>query len=202
VLALYIVAGILLVIILVFSVPVDLTFDFRTDGDGKGMLRVGWLFGLLGKNLLPRKKKPAKRPKKPKKAKKPKKGKKRDLNALLALIRTRGVLAGSVKLVRRMLTAFRVRQLDADLRVGLDDPADTGIMCAVLWPLMVRPGLFGPGTVRVEPVFEEPVFEAALRGEVRIIPAQMVANLLRFVFSTAGLRVTKLMVVSWWKRKK
>ena len=75
-------------------------------------------------------------------------------------------------------------------------------MCAVLWPLMVRPGLSGPVTFRIEPVFEEPVFEAALRGEVTIVPAQMVANLLRSVFSPAGLRVMKLMVVSRWKRKK
>lgn len=195
-LALYILAGILLVIVLVLSVPVDLTFDFRTDGERKGMLRVGWLFGLVGKNLLPRKKELAKKPKKPKKPKK------RDLKTLLSVIRTKGVLAGSIRLVRRMLTGFRVRQLDVDLRVGLDDPADTGIMYAVLWPLMLRPGLFGPVTFRIEPVFEEPVFEAALRGEVTIVPAQMVANLLRSAFSLVGLRVIKLMVVSRWKRKK
>lgn len=195
-LALYILAGILLVIVLVLSVPVDLTFNFKTGGDGKGMLRVEWLFGLVGKNLLPRKKELAKKPKKLKKAKK------RDLKTLLSVIRTKGVLAGSIRLVRRMLTGFRVRQLDVDLRVGLDDPADTGIMYAVLWPLMLRPGLFGLVTFRIEPVFEEPVFEAALRGEVTIVPAQMVANLLRSVFSLVGLRVIKLMVVSRWKRKK
>ncbi|UCH42562.1 MAG: DUF2953 domain-containing protein [Dehalococcoidales bacterium] len=192
-LALYIVAGILLVIVLAFSIPVNLSFNFRTDVAGQRMLRVGWLFGLVEKNLLPRKKKLAK---------KPRKTKKRDLKTVLTLIRTRGVLTGIIRLVRRILKSLRVRQLNADLRVGLDDPADTGIMYAVLWPLMVRPNLFGPVTSRIEPVFEEPVFEAALQGEVTIVPAQMVANLLRSIFSPTGLRVVKVMVVSRWKRKR
>lgn len=188
-LAIYIVAGILLVLILVLSVPVDLEFDFRTSGDGKAMLRVVCLFGLGGKNLLPRKKKP-------------KKGKKRDLRSFLTLITTRGVLAATIRLARRILASLRVRQLDADLRVGLDDPADTGMMCSVLWPLVVHPNLFGPIMFRVEPVFEGLALEATLRGEVRVIPAQMVANFLRFVFSPAGLRVVKLTVVSQWRKKK
>ena len=170
-LALYIVAGILLFIVLAFLIPVKLSFNFRTDVVGQRMLRVVWLFGLVEKILLPRKKKPAK---KPRKTKKP------DLKTILTLIRTRGVLTGIIRLVRRILKSLRVRQLNADLRVGLDDPADTGTMYAVLWPLMVRPGLFGPVTFRIEPVFEEPVFEAALQGEVTVVPGQMLANLLRF----------------------
>lgn len=199
-LALYVVAGILLVIVLVLSVPVDLVFDFRTGGDRKAVLRVEWLFGLVGKRLLPRKK-----PEKPRKAEKPRKSKRRDLRSFLsyvALVRTRGVLTGFVRLVRRMVGSLHIRQIDADLRLGLDDPADTGIVYGVLWPALVLPVMSSSIKLRMEPVFDSPTFEAALQGRVRVFPAEMVANVLRFVFSLSGLRLIKAMAVLRWKKRK
>jgi hypothetical protein len=197
VLALYIVAGILLLIVLVLSVPVDLAFDFRTGGAGRTALRVEWLFGLVGKSLLPRKK--------PKKVKKPGKRKKRDFRSFLsyiALVRTRGVVPAFVRLVRRMIGSFHIRQLSADLRLGLDDPADTGVLCGVLWPAFTLPVRSAYATLRMEPVFDGPVFEAALKGEVRVFPVEMVTNVLRFVFSPSGLRLIKAMAVLQWKKRR
>lgn len=200
-LALYVIAGILLVIVLVLSVPVDLAFDFRTSGEGRAVLRVEWLFGLVGKKLLPRKK----RIKKPEEAEKPRKRKRRDFKSFLsyiALVRTRGVVPAFARLVRRMAGSLHVRQLDADLRFGLDDPADTGIVYGVLWPALVLPVMFSPATLRLEPVFTGPAFEADLQGRVRVFPAEMVANVLRFVFSPAGLHLIKTMAVLQWKKRK
>ncbi len=199
--ALCVVAGILLVIVLVLSVPVDLAFDFRTSGERRAVLRVEWLFGLVGKKLLPGKK----RVKKPEEAKKPGKRKRRDFRSLLyyiALGRIRGVVPAFARLVRRIVGSLHVRQLDADLRFGLDDPADTGMVYGVLWPALVLPASFSPATLRLEPVFTGPAFEADLQGRVRVFPAEMVTNVLRFVFSPAGLRLIKTMVVSRWKKKK
>lgn len=190
-LALYIVAGILLLIVLVLSVPVDLAFDFKTGGDGRTALRVEWLFGLVGKSLLPRKK--------------PRKRKKRGFGSVLsymALVRTRGVVPAFVRLVRRMISSFHIRQLSADLRLGLDDPADTGTVYGLLWPAFVLPIKYTSAKLRMEPVFDGPVFEAALRGEVRVFPAEVVANVLRFVFSPSGLRLIKAMAVLQWKKRK
>ena len=190
-LALYVIAGILLVIVLVLSVPVDLAFDFRTSGEGRAVLRVEWLFGLVGKKLLPRKK----RIKKPEEAEKPRKRKRRDFKSFLsyiALVRTRGVVPAFARLVRRMAGSLHVRQLDADQRFGLD----------VLWPALVLPVMFSPATLRLEPVFTGPAFEADLQGRVRVFPAEMVANVLRFVFSPAGLHLIKTMAVLQWKKRK
>jgi len=200
VLALYVIAGILLVIVLGLSVPVDLMFDFRTSGDRKAVLRVEWLFGLVGKSLLPRKK-----PEKPRKAKKPKKGRRRDLRSFLsylALVRTRGLATEFFRLVRRMVGSLHIRQVNADLRFGLDDPADTGMVYGVLWPVLVLPVMSSANTLRMEPVFDSPTFEAALQGGVRVFPAEMVANVLRFIFSLAGLRLIKAMAVLQWKKRK
>ncbi len=68
------------------SIPVDLTFDVTPDGDGRRRLRVGWLFGLVGKDVLPRKKKG---PPEVKEEKKARKRKKPDLGLLMAALRTR-----------------------------------------------------------------------------------------------------------------
>ena len=199
-LALYVIAGILLVIVLVLSVPVDLVFDFKAGGDGKAVLRVEWFFGLVGKALLPRKKS-----EKLKKVKKLKKGKRRDLRSFLSymeLVGTKGVVPAFIRLIRRIIGSFRIRQLNANLWLGLDDPADTGIVFGMLWPAFALPVTFGFTTLRMEPVFDRPTFEAALQGKVRIFPAEVVANVLRFVFSPAGLRLIKVMAVSRWKKKK
>ena len=60
-LALYIMAGIVLLILVVFSIPVDMVFDVSGPGGARSRMRVGWLFGLLGKEFGGRSKKPKER---------------------------------------------------------------------------------------------------------------------------------------------
>lgn len=199
-LALYIIASIVLLVILLFSIPVDLTFDVATDGDGRRKVKVGWLFGLVGKDLLPGKKRRPPKVKKPRKVERAKK--KPDLALLIPVFRTRGLVAGVVRLVRRIFRSLRVRELDASLRLGLPDPADTGLMYGVCWPVSSFRSPSGTVRFRMEPVFEGPAFEASLQGAVRVFPAQVAANAVRFVVSPPGLRVIRLMVVSRWKKRK
>ena len=198
-LALYVIAGIILLVILVLSVPVDLTFDLATQGEGRRKLRVGWLFGLVGRDVLPRRKK---RPPKAKKEKKARKRKRPDMGLFLSVLRTRGLVGGVVRLGRRMLRSLRFRELDAGVRIGLSDPADTGLMYAALWPALLLRDFPGGVRLRVEPAFEGATFEADVRGQVRVFPAQVAANALRSVLSPAGLRTIRLMVVSWWRKRK
>jgi hypothetical protein len=190
VLALYIIAGIILFVILVLSIPVDMAFAFEAHQDVKATMRVGWLFGLVWKDIRRRRKK------------KPKKKKERSMKPLLSALRTRGLLRRLLKLARQLLSCLKVRQLDADFRVGLDDPVDTGIMCSVLWPALVPINWFGPMRFRMEPAFDEPAFEGSLHGKIRLFPIQMVGPLLCFVLSPTGLRTLKLMVIPPWKKKR
>lgn len=190
-LALYIIAGIILFIVLMLSIPVDISFGLEADENVKATARVRWLFGLVLKDIYPRKKK------KPKKE--PKKRRKGNLKSLLSLIRIKGLPRRVLKLTRQILGCLKVRQLDADLRVGLDDPADTGMMWSVLWPAFVPLTSSGPKRLKMEPVFDEPGFEVSLHGGVRLFPIQTVWPLLCFVLSPTGLRIVKSMVVSRWK---
>jgi hypothetical protein len=199
-LALYVIASIVLLVILLFSIPVDLTFDVATDGDGKRKVKVGWLFGLLGKELLPGKERRPPKVKKPRKFKRARK--KPDLALSISVLRTRGLVTGVIRLLRRIFRSLRVRELDASLRLGLPDPADTGMMYGVCWPVSSLRSPSGTVRFRMEPVFEGPAFEASLQGAVRVFPAEVAANAVLFVISPSGMRVIRLMVVSWWKKRK
>ena len=189
-LALYIVAGIVLFVIGVLFIPVDMMLDLDTAGDGGAKMRMGWLFGLVWKDIRRRKRK------KPEKLKK----RKRNIRPLLSILRTRDLPAKALTLARQMLGCIKVRQLDADLRVGLDDPADTAILWSVLWPAVIPLSSSGPVIFRIEPAFDEAAFDVSVRGRMRLIPIQTVGPVIRFIFSRAFLRLMRSMVVSRWKR--
>jgi hypothetical protein len=189
VLALYIIAGIILLVILMLSIPVEMAFDLEVPGEAKSRVRVGWLFGLVWKEMGRGRKKPERK-------------KKRGLKPFLSLLRTRGLPGKLLKLARQIVSRVKVRQLDADLRVGLDDPVDTGVLCSIMWPVLGSLSSSGPVKVRIEPSFAEPALEASVHGRARLFPIEMVGPLLCFVFSPAGLRTARLMVVSRWRQRR
>ena len=187
-LALYIVAGIVLFILFVLSIPVDMAFDVSGPGAARSRIRVGWLFGLFGKELGRSRKKPQEQASKRKK-------KKRSAKPFLSLLMTKGVARGLLKLVRRIFSSVRVRHLDARLVIGLDDPADTRMLYSALWPVLVPLTYNSSAKVRMELSFEEPVLDLTARGRVRVFPIQMVWSVLLFALSPAGLRAMKRMVM-------
>jgi hypothetical protein len=188
-LALYIIAGIILLLILMLCIPVEIVFDLEIPGEAKSRVRVGWLFGLVWKEIG-------------RGRKKAKRKRKRSLKPFLSLLRTRGLPGKLLKLARQILSHLKVRQLEAELRVGLDDPVATGVLCSLMWPALVSLNSSGPLRVRIEPSFAEPALEASVHGRTRLFPIEMVGPLLGFALSPAGLRATRLMVVSRWRKRR
>lgn len=188
-LALYVVLGVggalLLVSVVLLFVPVNLTFNLGVPGrvSPGPALQVRWLFGLV-KRDFPQKGKPrAERgTEKRKKAGRRGPGLKRVLNAL----RTRGLPGRGLTLARRLLRQFRFRELDVHVRVGLGDPAETGMLCAAVWPALY-PRSVGRFNVLVEPEFLEPCFELAARGRASVVPARLVWPLTLFILSPSTL---------------
>ena len=199
-LALYIVAGVVLFILLVLSIPVDMAFDVGGPGVARLRMRVGWLFGLLGKEFGQRIKKLEERAsvnkkKKPKERTSKTKKKKWSAKPLPSLLMTKGVAKGLLKLSRRIIGGVRVRHLDARLVIGMDDPADTGMLYSALWPVLVPLTNNSSAKVRMELSFEEPALDLTGRGRIRVFPIQMVWSVLLFALSPAGLLMMKRMVM-------
>jgi len=185
-LTLYIVVGIVLFFILILSIPIEMAFDTSRPG---AKARVGWGFGLLWKDVGGGKKKPER----------PKKKKRRPRATSLDFLAIGASARGLLKLARRMIGGIRVRQLDAHLRIGLDDPADTGMFYSVIWPILIPLNYIGSSNVRMELCFEEAILDFTGQGHVRIVPAQMIWAVLLFGLSPDGLRVIRDMVGRRWR---
>ena len=108
---------------------------------------------------------------------------------------TKGVARGLLKLSRRILSGVRVSHLDARVRIGLDDPAATGMLYSALWPVIVPLTYDSSAKVRMELSFDGPVLDLTARGRIRVFPIQMVWSVLLFALSPAGLRAMKRMVM-------
>ncbi len=198
--ALYAVGGVALLAILLLSVPVDLAFALGEPGDRTARVRVGWLFGLVARDISSRRKRPAPARHGARPVWRRRKGRRRDAALILAFLRTKGVAGALVTAARRMRRGFRIRQLDAEVHFGLEDPADTGIACAALWAVLAPFRLTAPVNVRLDPAFDGSAFEARLHGDVRVFPLPIAVSGLRFVLSPAGLRTIRLLVTRWRRK--
>jgi len=189
-------------IILVFCVPLDMAFHLEVYGRPKFRMRLLWFFGLVSKELGKGKKKPEE--KKGVAEGKPKRRKKRiRTRTILKVLSTKGLIRRLGGLLRGILTCFRIKELEANFRIGLDDPADTGLLFAVFGPATFFLSSSLHHQIRLEPSFEdEAVFEGYLYGTVRLRPIQLVPPSIRFIFSLSTIRVLKVLFLTKWKRKK
>ena len=195
-------ASLAVLIILVFCVPLDMTFHIEAYGKPNFRVKLSWLFGLVSKELRKGKKEPEEKRKVVKG--KPKR-RKRGIRArtVLRILRTKGLLRRLGRLLRDIVSRLTIRQFRIDFRIGLDDPADTGLLFAIIGPATFFLGCSWRHQINVEPSFEdEAVFEGYLYGTVRLRPIQLVPPCMRFVFSLSTIRVLKVLVLAKWKRRK
>jgi hypothetical protein len=194
-------AGLAGFIILVLCIPLDMTLNLDTSKKPKFRLGLVWLFGLIGKELGREKKKPKEKRKVTKE--KPKKKRRIGFKNILKILRTKGLLRRLKDLVRDVLGQLKIKELVVNLKLGLDDPADTGFLFALIGattPFLNFPSRY---QISVQPSFYgEAVFEGYLHGVLRLWPIKLVWPLLRFIFSLATLRAVKILVLSKWKKKK
>lgn len=86
--------------------------------------------------------------------------------------RGRPLPAGILDLVFGILAAIRFRRFRVAGRIGLDDPADTGMLWGHLAPFVY--GLSAPGReIEVSPDFSGPCFDLEARGDIAILPIRL-----------------------------
>ena len=193
-------AGLTGLAILILWIPLDMVFQVDVHGRPKLRLRLVWLFGLVSKELG-REKKKAGEEKVPKE--KPKKKKRRaQFGTILKILKVRGLLGQFKDLLKGIIGSFRISQLEADFKIGLDNPADTGLLLAVIGPATFWLGRYFPGQVRVRPSFTEATLGGYASGHLSLRPIKLIPPLLRFVFSLTTIRVLKVLALTKWKKKR
>lgn len=161
--------------IALLAVPVEMRFDVRRQATWQASVRVRWMFGLLDLPItggIRADEKPARK----------KRRRKSDGAARLwRVILDAGFRRRLARFVRDALVVFRPCDLQLRCRLGLDDPADTGMLWAAAGPLTACT----PVQLDIAPVFPGPAFELMSRGRVRIIPAQVLGLVAAFALSPA-----------------
>ena len=195
-------ASLAAVIILILCIPFNAVLHIGVYGRPKFQVRLVWLFGLVSKEVTKGKKRPEEEKGVTEGKRKPGK-RKIKARTIFQILRTKGLLKQLKRLLQDILKQLKIRDLKANLRIGLDDPADTGLLLALIGPATFFLGSSRVHEIRVQPSFEdEAVFEGYLHGAVRLVPIQLAIPFLRFVFSLAAIRTAKTLVLAKWKRTK
>ena len=199
--AIAVIASLALLIALLLCVPLNLVFRTSIYGNLKTSIRLVWLFGLVSKELRQTRKEPEE-----KRAieHKQKRGDwTQGIRVTSEVLRTKGFSGQIGSFIKRILRRIKVKKLIADFKVGLENPADIGLLFAFLAPLNLLLSYFSPHHIRIEPSFTgEAIIEGHFDGEVRLRPIQLAAPLIGFAFSLPTLRAVKKLVLSKWKRRK
>jgi hypothetical protein len=181
------VLGVFLFLLLLLAVPVDLVFSVEKGAALKARFRIGWMFGLVSKEIKGKEK-----PKKPKARKKRRGG----VKYVLAALKTEGFVGKAATFLKRTLRQIRMHELTVDFDVGLAEPADTGMLFAAVAPATVAARSFEPLDLRIRPDFAQQRLEGYARGDIRVIPIALLAVFMLFALSLTTLRAIKNMVAA------
>jgi hypothetical protein len=193
-------AGLAVLFFFILWVPLDMVLHADTDGKPKLRLKFSWFFGLVSRELTGKKGKPAG---KRKAARARKKRGWANAGLLFKIIRTRGLLRHLKELITDVLGCFRFRDIFADFKIGLGDPADTGLLFAILGPATAFVGSSHLHRVRLEPSFvDDAVLQGYSHGTLRLRPIRLVPPFLKFTFSKVTMKVVWTLMADRWKRKK
>ena len=207
-LALFIFLGFLLL------VPVDIKAVWRWDEGSKSQIRVVWLFGLISKDLnskdltLEEKSETKTKEGSPKgesedegmdrsdgkKGEKWITGKKE-----LSILRTEGLMRNLERLALGTARAIEVHYLKVSLKVGFEDPADTGIVFGFLWSVAAPFNVLDSADITIESSFEDEVFKGDASCSFRIWPIIALRPIFRFIFSVPTLKVARTLAIMKWQ---
>lgn len=171
----------LLCIVVLLAVPVEIIFTIEYDEGRRNEFAVGWLFGLL---RIPVKTRSSKQS--PEKVEK--KTRRRGWRKVLTLVRNVYFRKRLFRYIRGLVRSIEIKTLDAQARIGLDDPADTGRLWGVLGPLISLIPKIPKANIRIEPEFAAEVLALQCHGRISVIPLQILSLSMRFFLSPHVIR--------------
>ncbi len=177
--------AVLAVLLLVaLAAPVWLSFEIRRHGTLRVRARLRALYGLIQAEIGTRDKTAAR--------KVPTSRPARVRGRVSAALFSRGFVAALWRYLRRLVAAIKVVDLRARIRVGLADPADTGVLWGAVATPAVLVGALYP-QLRIEPSFESACLDIDARGQLLAVPLHVMAITAVFFLSPATLRALMAM---------
>jgi len=188
--ALVALACLVALIIILLCIPVDILFRIERYEKSKFSIHFGWLFGFVKKELKQAQKKSYKE---------------EEWKFTLGMLKELPI-KGLFKQVKRFLEdisgRFNIRNINMDVTAGFDDPADTGYLCAAVYPVLAFYSSENCN-INFNASFEgRGILQGYVSGELRFFPIRFTVPLIRFIFSGAVFKSIRIMMAQRWKRKK
>ena len=184
--------GLVLLVALLLAIPVTVVFRCRRVGAFSAQFAVGWLFGRIRlRRRWPglRAAEAGERPPERRSSRHQRGGQR---GSALSLLRESDLRRRLLRLLNDLVRAAHLDRLRLRARLGLGDPADTGLLWALVGPLSGAAQGLGAAQVQVQPEWVDPVFEFDAQGRVRFVPLQWLALILWFGLSPSAMR-------AWWR---
>jgi hypothetical protein len=197
--AIIIIGGLIVLGILLLSIPFDISFRLEIGSEAHFNIKWSWLFGLIRRDL--KKAKPGRQKKRSVRRRFDIAATLRSVRAGGEFFRINGLMQQFGRLMKRLFRSIRIRDLEVDFLVGLDDPAETFYLFSFTEPLNRLLSYVQSFPVSIHPSFIEPVFEGHAWGYLRLYPIRTVPPLLQFIFSPPGFGLIKKATAMRWKRK-
>ncbi len=192
----------LLLIVALLAIPLSFSFNLSWPQRTHRELELQWAFGLV-RLRIPAEEPPAVADELEgdelealadeieKAVERPAAKKKKIRTNFFAVIRQRPFRRRILKFLRDFWQAIHKQELRLYLRIGLDDPADTGQLWAMMGPLAALLANSRNVSYQLVPEFNEETFELQGSGRVEIVPLQLIYLLLAMLFSPAVWRGLK-----------
>lgn len=176
-------AIVLALIITLLAIPFEITFKIRREKEFQSDVVVCWLFGVVRFSVPGQSRQKA--DKKPTKTQKQKKANKKSANgkAFKDLLWNARFRYRAIKFVKDVFKSIHIAAFYMHIRLGLDDPADTGRLWALLGPLAVFLSSLSNARVLLEPDFQAEAVYLGGKGRVRMVPLRVLYTVFAFVFS-------------------
>ena len=168
------IATFLIVFVALLAVPVKLSYWVSWRRAIQGNVQLHWLFGLVRLQL------PLARAKRPALKQQASDGKKRASAPFnkksnpFGAIRQKAFRQRVLRFLRDIWQSIRKQNLTLRVRIGLDDPADTGRLWAVVGPIAGMLTMVKDASIEIAPEFTDAVFELDSSGKIRVVPLQMI----------------------------
>jgi hypothetical protein len=179
------VGGLAALLLVLLLTPVRLELALGNQPGFVRTARLTWAWGLFAADL-------AKQPAASGGPAAQAKGRKRTSRARRLRLPTSAMILDAITpvrtLLRRLVRATHPRGVCVQAQLGLEDPAETGLLWGLLGPAVALLEGTTDHVIEVEPIFAGAELQWAARGRFTLVPAQLVAVVLGFGLSPAVVR--------------
>lgn len=168
-------AAIVLLLVGLLAIPITLDIRLAWDDRLRDEVTLRWAFGLVRVPIRSRRNKPSdadtKKPEKP--AKRRGRTKRKRIN-VIRVLQQKASRRRLFRFLKDLWNAVAKHDVSLRLRLGLGDPADTGLLWSVVGPLSGYLTTLENASILIEPDFFETVLELEGSGRLRVVPLHVI----------------------------